>query len=98
MTEIPVDNNQIPAQDEMWVRRSAQTKHRPESYTPTMHGKTYVTSERKIQRPDSYLSPDYILVAHHIMRQLSMKAGLKRWKVLAEQAVAKELHQFHFCN
>ena len=50
-----------------------------------MQGKTYQSTtattidEEIIQpvHPDSHLSPDYVLVEHHIMTQLTMKAGLK---------------------
>ena len=45
--------------------------------------------------PNNNLDPDYILVEHVTMTQLSTKAGLKRWKKPAEKAITKELHQLH---
>jgi hypothetical protein len=42
------------------------------------------------------MDPNYVLIAHHIMTQFSMKAGLKRFKQRGEEAVSKELSQLHF--
>ena len=69
-----------------------------------MQGKTYqltaamMIDEEIIQpvHPDSHLCPDYVLVEHYIMTQLTMKAGLKWWKEKGEEAVSKELGQLHW--
>ena len=37
-----------------------------------------------------------MLISHHIMTQLSMKAGMKRFKHRGEKAVTTELSQLHF--
>ena len=41
--------------------------------------------------PDNHLEPNYTLVAHHVMTQLSMKVGLNKFKKRGEKAVTTEL-------
>ena len=45
--------------------------------------------------PDYHMEPHFTLVSHYVMTQLSMKAGLKRWKKKGESAVHSELAQLH---
>lgn len=46
--------------------------------------------------PDYHLDRHYALVAHHVMIQLSMKAGVKQWEERSEEAASNELYQLHF--
>jgi Reverse transcriptase (RNA-dependent DNA polymerase) len=91
---IPDDEPQAPSDEGTWVRRSTRTQNQPTAYAPSFEGKSY--SAVTLVHPDAHMNPDYTLVAHHIMTQLSMKAGMKRWKNKAEGAVTKELQQLHF--
>ena len=91
----PPDNNE-PAEAPALVRRSTRTRKPPTNYQPSFEGKSYGTSAVQLTHPDSHANPQYVLVEHYIMTQLSMKAGIKRWKTNAEGAVTKELQQLHF--
>ena len=90
--EPPQDTTQIQPESATWVRRSTRTQQKPEQYTPYMYGKSYVNTHSRVTHPDAHIAPDFTLVSHYIMTQLSMNAGLKRWKDPAEKALTKELH------
>ena len=46
--------------------------------------------------PDNHMDPRYILVAHTIMTQLSMKAGMKQFQSRGAKAITTKLSQLHF--
>ena len=87
------------------VRRSNRNRNKPERLIPTIGGKTYhsttatnvhLPNEQAVLHPDYHMDQQYALVCCYVMTQLSMKAGLKRWKQKAENAVTSELEQLHF--
>ena len=41
------------------------------------------------------MHPNYVLIAHYIMAQYSLKAGMKKFKDRGKEAVSKELSQLH---
>ena len=51
---------------------------------------------KNVVHPDHHLDHHYALVTYYTMTQLSLKAGLNRWKQPAEDAVSLELSQLHF--
>jgi hypothetical protein len=53
-------------------------------------------NETHLIHPEAHIDPSYTLVAHIIMVQYSMKAGMKQFKQRGEDAVSKELSQLHF--
>ncbi len=79
--------------------RSHRTVKKPQRLVPTFASKTYQSTAAvttHLVHPDAHLDSNYVLVAHYIMAQFSMKAGLKRFKERGEEAVTKELSQLHF--
>ena len=68
-----------------------------------MTGKKYAeTTATKLNQtinPNTHmqlsLGPSWDHVVHYAMTQLSMKAGLKRWRTKGSQAVSNELSQLH---
>ena len=92
---------------EAGVTRSRRERKPVKQYIPSFHGKTYQTTTALVQTfdpnedgqviyPDSHLDQQFALVSHYVMTQLSMKAGLKRWKQKGESAITQELEQLHF--
>jgi hypothetical protein len=80
------------------LRRSHRTVKKPQRLVPTFGNKTYQNTAAvttHLVHPDAHLDSNYVLVAHYIMAQFSMKAGLKRFKERGEEAVTKELSQLH---
>ena len=45
--------------------------------------------------PDDHLNHSFALLGGTVLTQLSLKAGLNKWKEYGEQAVSKELTQLH---
>jgi hypothetical protein len=81
------------------VRRSSRSTHKPTRLVPAFGTKKYATSATNVGQvipPDHDEDPQYTLVAHTIMTQLSMKAGLKKWGDEGTAAVSKELSQLHY--
>jgi hypothetical protein len=89
------------------VRRSSRTASKPSRLVPSFTGKTYtkmaVTTitdpdgiRIELQSPNTNESPDFTLVAHTSMTQLSLKTGLKTWGDRTTKAVSKELAQLHY--
>ena len=85
------------------VRRSSRQRFQPARLIPTHTGKAYqstaatnITQTQPVLPPDYHLSNHYALVSHYVMTQLSMKAGLKRWKEKGVKAITSELEQLHF--
>jgi hypothetical protein len=71
----------------------------PQRLVPTFGSKTYQSTAAvttHLVHPNAHLDSNYVLVAHNIMAQFSMKAGLKRFKKRGEEPVSKELSQLHF--
>jgi hypothetical protein len=106
MQREPMENVQhlVPA-----LRRSARTRNKPTTYTPTMSGSKYSYAITQLQNeevlnPDAPMflqndfyqaEPDVVAVA---MTQLSLKAGLREWGDKAFEAVESEMKQLHFRN
>jgi hypothetical protein len=81
------------------LRRSHRTVKKPQRLVPTFGSQTYQSTAAvttHLVYPDAHLDSNYVLVAHYIMAQFSMKAGLKRFKERGEEAITKELSQLHF--
>jgi hypothetical protein len=81
------------------LRRSHRTVKIPQRLVPTFGSKTYQSTAAvttHLVHPDAHLNSNYVLVAHYILVQFSMKAGLKRFKERGEEADTKELSQLHF--
>ena len=94
-----------PVPDEIaGARRPQRVRNQPQRLIPTFAGKSYKsTAATQIQgvdrdetiHPDYHLNEQYALITFYIMTQLSMKAGLKRWKEKGESSVSDELSQLH---
>jgi hypothetical protein len=79
-------------------RRSLRVRSKPQRLVPTFGSKTYQSTTAvttHLVHPDEHMDQEFILVAHYIMTQYSMKAGMKKFKERAEEAVSKELSQLH---
>jgi len=86
--------------------RPQRIRKQPTRLVPSFKGKTYqstsattsgeVTQESFLIHPDHHMDQQHALVCHYTMTQLSMKAGLNRWKQRGETAVTQELEQLHF--
>ena len=79
--------------------RSQRTRTKPERLIPSFGGKSYASTAgitTHLIHPEAHIDPSYTLVAHIIMVQYSMKAGMKQFKQRGEDAVSKELSQLHF--
>jgi len=89
------------------VRRSSRVKIQArEPYVPSMTGSKYALASAQLHdygvlHPDTHLlfcqcaiaeEPDVVAA---IMTQLSLKAGMKEWGKVAEQAVLSEMKQLH---
>jgi hypothetical protein len=91
------------------LRRSARSRNKPTTYTPTMSGSKYSYAITQLQNeevlyPDAHMflqndfnqaEPNVVAVA---MTQLSLKAGLKEWGDKAYETVESEMKQLHFRN
>jgi hypothetical protein len=93
--------------DPIAPRRSSRTTGKPSKIVPSFIGKSYYETaattvagkdgiQIELQAPTAGEPPDFTLVAHTIMTQLSMKTGLKTWGDRATSAVSKELSQLHY--
>jgi hypothetical protein len=81
------------------IRRSLRTCTQPQRLIPSFTGKPYETTAgvtTHLIHPEAHIDPNYTLVAHIVMVQYSMKAGMKQFKQRGEDAVSKELSQLHF--
>jgi hypothetical protein len=79
--------------------RPQKTRSKPERLIPTFGGKKYASTAgvtTHLIHPEAHIDPRYTLVAHIVMVQYSMKAGMKQFKQRGEDAVSKELSQLHF--
>jgi hypothetical protein len=104
-TEPTLDPEAIPPEpDASPIRRSNRERSKPQRLVPSLHGKSYhstnaVTYQNvtyNLIHPEAHMDPQYTLISHHIMTQLSMKAGMKRFKDRGEKAITTELQQLHF--
>jgi hypothetical protein len=106
ITPIPLLGNQdlypqveAPDARATLLRRSHRTVKKPQRLVPTFGSKTYQSTAAvttHLVHPDAHLDSNYVIVAHYILVQFSMKAGLKRFKERGEEGVTKELSQLHF--
>ena len=77
-------------------RRSQRARTKPQrliptpSSTKTYQGTAAVTTH--LVQPEKHEDPNYLLVAHYVMTQYSMKAGMKHFKEHGEKAASKELY------
>ena len=64
---------------------------------PSMKGQSCETgtAQAELQHPEPILDNHDVLIEHVLMTQLSVKAGIKKWKEEGVMAVSKELHQLH---
>ena len=86
--------------------RPTRVRNKPSAYIPSFKGQTYkaLTTIQDAHSfftfpdsfPDSHLNSHFALVSSYSMTQLSMQAGLKRWKQAGEDAITSELKQLHF--
>jgi hypothetical protein len=89
----------VPDQGAPILRRSERDRSKPKRLVPVFGRKTYESTAAvttHLVHPDDHLDPDYVLVAHCIMVQCSLKTGMKHFKERGEKAVSKELAQLHF--
>jgi hypothetical protein len=80
-------------------RRSRRTVKQPQRLVATFGGKTYQSTAAvttHLVHPNAHLHSNYVLLAHYIMAQFLMKAGLMRFKERSKEALSKELSQLHF--
>ena len=78
---------------------SQRARTKPQRLIPSFGGKSYTSTAGVITHlihPEAHIDPYHTLVAHIIMVQYSMKAGMKQFKQRGEDAVSKELSQSHF--
>jgi type IV secretory pathway VirB10-like protein len=91
------------------LQRSARVKFQPKNYERTMRGSKYSYAITQLEthgvlHPDSHMfvQEDFYQsgpnVVAHVMTQLSLKSGLKRWGNKAYAAVTSEMKQLHFRN
>ena len=85
------------------VRRSTREHKQAKQYEPSMTGKKYVFAAMALATTElgqSYLYNDSYQndaeVAYAFMQQLSLKAALKQWGTVAEDAGVKEVSQLHW--
>jgi hypothetical protein len=82
------------------LRCSNRERKKPTRLVPSFGSKSYqstVATTVQLVHPDEHLDQHYVLVAHYIMTQYSMKAGMKKkFKERGEEAVTKELSQLHY--
>jgi hypothetical protein len=89
----------VPDQGAPRLRRSQCDHTKPQRLVPVFGRKIYESTAAvttHLVHPNDHLDPDYVLVAHYIMVQYSMKTGMKHFKERSEEAVSKELSQLHF--
>ncbi len=97
LTEPPEQNltpPEVPDPGATGLRRSQCVRNQAQRLVPTFGNKTYESTaaiNTHLVHPDAHMDPDYVLVAHYIMTQYSMKAGMKQFKKRGENAVSKEL-------
>jgi hypothetical protein len=91
-TEVIEDSNNSRSEDEdeEEAEISDSEVYHPESMTPPIQRVYGLRPNRA--RDCSHLHTN---VVHHTMTQYSLKRGLKKFKVKAEEAVSKELMQLH---
>jgi hypothetical protein len=80
-------------------RYSMRTRTQPQRLIPSLTGKSYETTAgvtTHLIHPEAHIDPNYTLVAHIVMVQYSMMAGMKQFKQHGEDTVSKELSQLHF--
>jgi hypothetical protein len=98
-TITPIPEPQEPDSGVTPLRQSTRTRHKPTRLVPVFGRKSYestaATTIRLIHQ-DEYLDQHYILIAHYIKTQYSMKAGMKKFKERGKEAVSKELSQLHY--
>ena len=81
-------------------RRSQRACAKPQrliqflSSTKTYRSTAVVTTH--LVHREEHEDPNYLLVAHYVMTQYSMKAGMKHFKECGEKAASKEFYQLHF--
>jgi hypothetical protein len=78
--------------------RSTRARAHPQRLVPSFGSKSYQSTAAVTQdtvHPDAHLNPNYVLVAHYITTQYSMKKGLKLYKERGVEAINKELSQLH---
>jgi hypothetical protein len=81
--------------------RSPGAHQQPQHLIPSFGGKAYESTAgitTNLVHPEAHMDPDYTLVAHIMMVQYSMKAGMRHFKQHGEDAVSKELSQLHLCD
>jgi hypothetical protein len=79
--------------------RPQRARTKPERLIPSFSGKSYASTAgitTHLIHPEAHIDPYHTLVAHIIIVQYSMKAGMKQFKQRGEDAVSKELSQLHF--
>ena len=98
----PPEQNQIEVLDQgvsSTPRHSQRARTNPERLIQSFGEKSYTSTAGVTTHhihPEAHIDPSYTLVAHIVMVQYSMKAGMKQFKQRGEDAVSKELSQLHF--
>ena len=90
---VPMSEEEIPT-----LRRSTRERNAPNRLVPTMEGKSHSESNNAALttvHPDAHLNHSFLTMGGTVLTQLSLKAGLKKWKERGETAVSKELEQLH---
>jgi hypothetical protein len=80
-------------------RRSTRVRSKLERLVPAFGRKSYDSTSAvttQLIHPDKHIDKQYVLVAHYIMTQYSMKAGMRKFKKRGEDAISKELSQLHY--
>jgi hypothetical protein len=96
---MPPEDAEMPDQGVTGLCCSQRARIKPERLVPSFGRKSFKSTAaftNLLVHYVDHLLPEYVLVAHHIMTQFSMKTGMREFKERCEEAVSKELSQLHF--
>jgi hypothetical protein len=88
-----------PDQGVIGLHHSSCVCYKPQRLVPTLGRKSYESTAAvttHLIHPDNHMDQAYVLVAHCIMTQYSLKAGMKRFKERGKEDVTKDVSQLHY--
>jgi hypothetical protein len=80
------------------TRRSTRTSNKPQSYQPSMTGKSYQYAATQLAQLESEKQEIDPRVIEMVMTQLTLKAAIKMWGNDAKIAAESEMKQLHWRN
>ena len=97
--EPPPTTTEVTDQEPIPLRRSTRLPPKPQRLIPTFSKQSYHSTAAttvRLVHPDEHMDQNYVLVAHYIMAQYSLKTGMKLFKERGTEAITQELSQLHF--